>query len=58
VLPTPLLPLKVIYGGELVKSLLLDGQRVSSAKLTASGYVFTHPDLDGALRAVLRAPAA
>jgi len=58
VLPTPLAPLKVIYGSELVQSLLVDGQRVSSAKLVASGYVFQHADLDQALQAVLRAPAA
>ena len=54
VLPTPLMPLKVLYGAELVQSLLVDGQRVSSAKLVASGYEFAHTDLDDALRAVLR----
>ncbi|MET0627372.1 MAG: TIGR01777 family oxidoreductase [Acidimicrobiia bacterium] len=58
ILPTPLAPLKVLYGSELVQSLLVDGQRVSSAKLAASGYEFAHPQLDDALRAVLRAPAA
>ena len=58
VLPTPLFPLKVLYGSELVQSLLVDGQRVSSAKLVASGYEFVHPELDDALRAILRAPAA
>jgi len=58
VLPTPLLPLKAIYGDELVQALLVDGQRVSSAKLVASGYRFEHPDLDGALRAALHAQAA
>jgi len=58
VLPTPLLPLKVLYGSELVQALLVDGQRVSSAKLVASGYQFAHPELDDALRAILRAPAA
>jgi hypothetical protein len=56
VLPTPLAPLKVIYGSELVQSLLVDGQRVSSVKLEASGFEFAHPDLDGALRAALDAP--
>ncbi|HEX5586385.1 MAG TPA: TIGR01777 family oxidoreductase [Acidimicrobiia bacterium] len=58
VLPTPLAPLKVLYGSELVQSLLVDGQRVSSAKLVASGYAFAHPELDDALAAVLRAPAS
>ena len=46
------------FYGDQVQALLVDGQRVSSAKLVASGYEFTHTDLDGALRAVLRAPAA
>ena len=52
-LPTPTLPLKVIYGGELVQHLLLDGQRVFPEKLLASGFTFAHPDLETALRAVL-----
>lgn len=58
VLPTPRLPLNVLYGRELVQSLLVDGQRVSSAKLVDSGYAFAHSELDDALRAILRAPAA
>jgi hypothetical protein len=58
VLPTPLAPLELIYGAELVKSLLVDGQRASSAKLVASGYEFEHPELDDALQSVLHAPAA
>jgi uncharacterized protein (TIGR01777 family) len=57
-IPTPLAPLKVIYGSELVQSLLLYGQRVSSAKLVSDGYDFHHHELDLALDAVLRAPAA
>jgi uncharacterized protein (TIGR01777 family) len=52
-LPTPTLPLKVIYGGELVQHLLLDGQRVFPEKLLASGFTFAHSDLETALRAVL-----
>jgi uncharacterized protein (TIGR01777 family) len=52
-LPTPLAPLKVIYGGELVESLLLYSQRVQPTVLEATGYTFRHPRLDGALRAVL-----
>jgi len=58
ILPTPLAPLKAVYGSELVQSLLLDGQRVSSAKLTRSGFGFAHENIDDALVAVLRAPAA
>ena len=57
VLPTPLLALKALYGAELVQSLLVAGQRASSAKLVASGYEFEHAQLDAALRAILRAPA-
>jgi uncharacterized protein (TIGR01777 family) len=52
-LPTPTLPLKVVYGGELVQHLLLDGQRVFPEKLLASGFTFAHPELETALRAVL-----
>ena len=52
-LPTPMLPLKVIFGGELVQHLLLDGQRVFPEKLLASGFTFAHPELETALRAVL-----
>lgn len=53
VLPTPLIPLEARYGAELVESLLLSSQRVSSAKLEASGFAFAHPALEGAFRAVL-----
>jgi uncharacterized protein (TIGR01777 family) len=56
-LPTPMLPLRALYGGELVQSLLLDGQRALPRALEASGYEFAHPELSDALRAVL-APAA
>jgi uncharacterized protein (TIGR01777 family) len=53
VLPTPLLPLKVIYGAELVDTLLVGGQRVLPQKLAADGYAFGHPELEPALRALL-----
>jgi uncharacterized protein (TIGR01777 family) len=52
VLPTPLPALKIVYGSELVDT-LLGSQRVSSAKLRSSGFEFSHPDLDAALRATL-----
>ncbi len=52
ILPTPMFGLKAVYGGELVDT-LLGSQRVSCAKLQASGFGFAHPDLDGALGAVL-----
>src|SRR6185436_18434146 len=52
VLPTPLLPLKLRFGGELVESLLLFSQRVAPAQLEAAGYQFTCSSLDAALSAV------
>jgi hypothetical protein len=52
VLPTPMAALKLVYGGELVDT-LLGSQRVASDKLRQSGFEFAHPELDGALRAVL-----
>ena len=58
VLPTPLLPLKVVYGSELVQHLLVEGQRVVPRVLVASGYRFEHTEIGDALRAVLAAPAA
>jgi uncharacterized protein (TIGR01777 family) len=58
VLPTPLLPLKLVYGAELVESLLLVSQRVEPAKLVAHGFAFRDPSLEGALRAILQRTAA
>jgi len=52
-LPTPLLPLKLRYGGELVETLLLYSMRVVPARLEESGFRFAHPRLEDALRAVL-----
>jgi NAD dependent epimerase/dehydratase family enzyme len=53
VLPTPLLPLKALYGEELVEHLLLASQNVLPARLTSSRFSFEHPTLEGALRAAL-----
>jgi uncharacterized protein (TIGR01777 family) len=53
VLPTPLVPLKLRYGDELVRELLLFSQRVRSDKVSSSGYVFRHPRLQDALSATL-----
>jgi uncharacterized protein (TIGR01777 family) len=53
ILPTPLFGLKIVYGGELVET-LLGSQRVSSAKLQATGFEFAHPELDEALDAILK----
>ena len=54
VLPTPLLPLKLVYGAELVQHLLVDGARVLPARLEGSGYEFAHPTLNAALNALIR----
>ena len=55
VLPTPLLPLKLRFGGELVESLLLFSQRVTPGQLEATDYQFSCPSLDAALSVVLQA---
>lgn len=57
ILPTPVFPLKARFGAELVQHLLLGGQRVLPQRLEASGFEFAHPELEGALRAVLDRPA-
>ncbi len=56
-LPTPLPALKLLYGAELVEHLLVAGQRVVPDVLRATGYQFTEPDMDGALRHALHRPA-
>jgi uncharacterized protein len=53
VLPTPLLPLKLRFGSELVTTLLVHGQRVLPHQLLADGYEFAAPDLEAALRSML-----
>jgi len=55
VLPTPLLPLKLRYGAELVETLLLVSQRVAPTRLEAAGFQFAFASLSDALRAVVRA---
>jgi uncharacterized protein len=47
---TPLTPLRLLYGRELVESLLLASQRVLPEVLEASGFEFRYPTLDDALR--------
>lgn len=53
VLPTPMLPLKIRFGAELVDTLLLSGQHVTPAALEAAGFAFRFPELTGALESVL-----
>ena len=54
VLPTPLLPLKIRFGAELVESLLMVSQRVEPTRLMATGYEFDCASLDAALHAILQ----
>jgi uncharacterized protein (TIGR01777 family) len=54
--PTTILPItgpRLLYGRELADSLLLTSQRVVPSVLVDAGFEFTHPDLRGALAALL-----
>jgi uncharacterized protein (TIGR01777 family) len=57
VAPVPGFALAVLFGREMTKEMLLAGQRVLPARLQAAGFGFRHPDVEGALRAVLGRPA-
>jgi uncharacterized protein (TIGR01777 family) len=52
-IPTPLLPLRLRFGSELVRHLLLDSQRVLPVALTEAGFEFRHVELEPALRSLL-----
>lgn len=52
-IPIPTLAPALLYGRELVESLLLVSQRVAPAVLEADGFEFRHRELEPALRAVL-----
>ena len=52
VLPAPAPALKLLFG-EMADTALLASQRLSNARLLASGYGFRHPSLEPALRHVL-----
>jgi uncharacterized protein len=54
VLPTPAFALRLALGREMADSLLLGGARVEPARLKATGYQFAYPELEGALRHVLK----
>ena len=51
--PIPSFGPKLLLGGELADALLFTGQRVLPTKLAGSGFAFSHPTLEGALRALL-----
>jgi hypothetical protein len=56
VLPTPMFPLRMRFGRELVDTLLLASQRVLPTRLEAIGFPYRYPVLAPALEAILRAP--
>lgn len=51
--PAPAFALKLALG-EMAEALLLSSQRAIPARLQEQGYPFAHPELEGALRAVLK----
>jgi uncharacterized protein (TIGR01777 family) len=53
IFPVPILIPKVIFGAEMTRETLSASQRVIPAKLVAAGYNFRHPELEGALHALL-----
>ena len=52
VLPVPAFAVKLLYGD--MAEIVTTGQRVLPARLEQLGYAFRHPDLEAALRDVLR----
>jgi len=56
VIPVPAFMFKLLFGE--LSTLLLDGQRVVPKAALDSGYLFKHPDIESALRDILRKPAS
>ena len=52
VLPTPAFGPRLLLGRELADTLLNESQRVLPNRLTESGFIHSHPDLEGALTAL------
>ena len=53
VLPVPKFALSIVMGGELTEEVILAGQRALPKVAEARGFTFSHPDVEGALRAML-----
>lgn len=51
-LPVPAFLLKTVLGE--MSDVILKGSRISSEKIVNSGYVFTFPDLEGALKEIIQ----
>jgi uncharacterized protein (TIGR01777 family) len=58
VMPAPASAVGLVLGAEMAHELVLASQRVVPARLTAAGFRFAHPDLEGALRFELGAMPA
>ena len=54
VMTVPAFAPKLLLGSELAEALLFTGQRVHPGRLMSSGFEFRHPNLDGALRSLLK----
>jgi hypothetical protein len=55
-MPVPSIGPKLLLGSELANALLFTGQKVMPTILQSSGFSFTHPDLESALRSLLNKP--
>jgi len=53
ILPAPAFALRMVFG-EMADALLLSGARVDPVKLKASKYTFKYPQLDAALKSILK----
>lgn len=53
VIPVPKFGLKALLGGQMAEELLLFSQRALPTRLLDTGYTFTHPEIDDALRSAL-----
>jgi uncharacterized protein (TIGR01777 family) len=53
IFPVPAFAARLVFG-EMADATLLSSQRVEPERLKASGYVFKYPELEGALRHVLK----
>jgi hypothetical protein len=54
IIPVPTIALDALFGKEMVREMMLGGQRVLPAALEASGFTFAHAHLEDALRHAVR----
>lgn len=52
--PVPAVLLKMVFGKEMAEDIFLGSTRVSPAKILSEGYLFKYPDLQSALKALLK----